>query len=722
MIDHIQMSVRAMSVTKIIKYLNIIPTAAISLVLLIDIITFIRRNVIIIVPYIRELLIVISLLCIAFMIYRLQWLKKKPILFKVKLLALTIVGMYIGYFFPKIVLLSGHNQGTTGSEGYFASFNLLLYSTLTSVIIASLSILTLSILGYLIFVKRSKTTYRNFLLALIIMAAQFIYMHIIHVAGGKSINLASGGVVGMILVIALITSFVINSFRNTWINYLNRNQKFSLFFAGLLLVPASYGLINIPLNQVILAYSLSLGIIVMQTSLFTAIYVTFAELSLLFHLPTAGLHDIKDREINTYHKLSRSISMEFNPDKVVDQIIQQSLLVIGADANWLELIDPTTGKLEIVSSNDLSEFSREDMKAVEGGGIAEWVLKNRRYLLINDVTRDERTTVFSSLQRSIASVLAVPLIAYDKLLGILYAVKSQQYGFSDEHRDTLQAFADQAAIALENARLVKESIVKERLEQELKIAHDAQMKLLPKTMPRLPDYQIEAVCITANEVGGDYFDFFQLTRDRLGIVIGDVSGKGPEAAFLMAEVKGVVEALFRSHESPRDILIKTNKIMYDNLEREMFVTLSCGILDTKTNTLKFARAGHCPLVHYQDAENNVIIVEPRGIGVGLEQGYLFDSNIEESQINISPNDIILFYTDGVIEAKNPDSEEFGEGRLYEKVRQYKDDFAADIMRKIIQSINSFTGSAKPHDDLSMVLVKHDYNLQFKKNIDKINHS
>jgi len=707
-----------MNLKKLENYINIILIIALSLVLIIDVITFLRRSVIIIIPFIREILIALGFLSIAHVLIRTKWEQGKSLLVKIKFTALAIIGIYAGYFLPKLFLLSGLAQRDPESGSYFSSFNLLAYSTLTAFLVTFFSIVLLLLLRSLIFVKRKKSTSRNFLFSISLMATQIIYFHFINLRGKTYIDLSSGGAVGTVILIALIVSFVINSFRNSWVNFLNRKNKLAIFFTGFIIVPATYGLLNLPFDQVIVSYSLTLGVFIMQMALFASIYFTFAELSVLFHLPTAGLFDRKTREISSYHELSRSISMEFDTEKLVHLITRHSLEVINADATWLELRHPNKRKFRLASSQNLTDSEKEEIENLDEKEIETSISETREHILLNDVSRDERGTVYQSLSKNIASLLAVPLKSYDKVIGILYAAKSEQYGFAGEHRDTLQAFADQATVALENARLVEESIEKERLEQELIIAHNAQMKLLPKSMPDLKNYHIDAVCVTANEVGGDYYDFFNLSKTKTGIVIGDVSGKGPEAAFHMAEIKGIVESLSHIYDSPSEILIKTNKIIFENLARDMFVTLSYGVLDTRTNTFKFARAGHCPLLYYNKQTDMVEELEPRGIGVGLEKGELFAQNIAEAEVKIKPDDILIFYTDGIIEATNIQHEEYGEERLSEKILQLKDDEPEQIKRKLIQSIHSFTGTAKPHDDLTMVILKRISTIKPKKIIDK----
>ncbi|MDZ7261946.1 MAG: SpoIIE family protein phosphatase, partial [candidate division KSB1 bacterium] len=519
------------------------------------------------------------------------------------------------------------------------------------------------------------------------------------------IDLEGEGITGKILLFLLITVIVINSFNTFWVNYLNKRQKLACFAGGLLLLPAAVMLATLSQHKIISYYSLTLGMFLRQVGLFLSIYWAMAVVSILLHLPTAGIYDRKMKEVASLHKLSRVISSEFDPDKLVGLITRQSSEVIEANAVWLEVLDLPTGRLRLASSNNLKETERKEIGLYSEQGIGGWILKNKFSVLINEVGKDSRTNYFKKINRNIGSLLAVPLVSYDKILGILYAVKFDEYGFGLDDQNMLQAFADQAAVALENARLVKESIIKERLEQELKVAHDAQMKLLPKTMPQLEGLDIDAICVTANEVGGDYYDFFLLDENRLAVVIGDVSGKGPEAAFYMAEVKGIIESLSRTYASPKELLIKTNEILYGRIDRKIFITLIYSVIDRSQRKLMFSRAGHCPLIYCPGGNGQARFIEPRGLGVGLEKGKLFSQIIEEKSLCLHPGDTVLLYTDGVVEARNSQQEEFGEQHFLEVTAQWAHLNCSEIKNKIVEEVRAFSGPTRPHDDLTMVVMK-----------------
>jgi phosphoserine phosphatase RsbU/P len=251
-----------------------------------------------------------------------------------------------------------------------------------------------------------------------------------------------------------------------------------------------------------------------------------------------------------------------------------------------------------------------------------------------------------------------PLNVLGELKGILVSARKSGNNFNEEDRNAIATFSDYASVALENSRLLEESIEKERLEKELDVAREIQRKILPDKNPEYDSLELSSVFIPAFEVGGDYYDFFPLSKTKLGIVIADVSGKGISAAFVMAEVKGIFESLSKTTESPKQILIKANEILRNTLDSKTFVSAAYGLIDLEKELLYLSRAGHCPVLHLrgETAEN----IRPTGIGLGICDNDFFEETLEETEIRLKENDTIVLYTDGITEAKNHELNDFGE--------------------------------------------------------------
>ena len=216
---------------------------------------------------------------------------------------------------------------------------------------------------------------------------------------------------------------------------------------------------------------------------------------------------------------------------------------------------------------------------------------------------------------------------------------------------------------------IQNEIERERMARELEIARHVQASLLPKTHPNIPGFDISGICIPAKEVGGDYFDYLINNSKRLGIVIGDVSGKGVPAAIYMTLAKGVIHSHTNGDISPKEILVKVNNFMYQSIEPAAFVTLFFGLLNSDSGQIEMVRAGHNPAIHYSKRERKVTFLKPKGIGIALESGKIFQDEIDPQSILLDSADWIIFYTDGVTEAMDNEMEEFGEERLIEVIEK-----------------------------------------------------
>ena len=259
-------------------------------------------------------------------------------------------------------------------------------------------------------------------------------------------------------------------------------------------------------------------------------------------------------------------------------------------------------------------------------------------------------------------------------------------------------------------QLLAEMTEKKRLEEELRIARNMQMSLLPQRPPmHLPGITLTALCAPAREVGGDYYDFLPLEGNRLGLLIADVSGKGTSAAFYMAELKGLVLSLCEIHSSPRDLLIAANRIITGNLDNRSFITMTYAVLDLDARTMTFARAGHTPLLHLPSSagEPRARLLVPDGMVVGLklDDGQRFAALLEEVVIPLEPGDLFMFYTDGLSEQMNVGEDLFGEARLGALIEEHGNLPFDELRERIVREVQAFAGEAAQHDDMTFILLR-----------------
>lgn len=246
---------------------------------------------------------------------------------------------------------------------------------------------------------------------------------------------------------------------------------------------------------------------------------------------------------------------------------------------------------------------------------------------------------------------------------------------------------------------------RQRLQGEIEIARTVQISFLPTKNPEMEKLDIASKCLPAYEVGGDYYDFVFHDKEKLGVVIGDVSGKGTRAAFYMTLTKGFLKALTRSLTSPAQILIQMNDMFYDNVVRGNFISMIYGIFDLRDNILRVARAGHNPILIQKSSSPHFEFNRPGGIALGLEKGSAFTNSIEEIEIPFEKGDIFVFYTDGFTEAVNNKLEEFGEHRLGEVVTGNRIQDSQIIMDEIFLATKNFIGRQEQRDDMTIVVIK-----------------
>lgn len=245
---------------------------------------------------------------------------------------------------------------------------------------------------------------------------------------------------------------------------------------------------------------------------------------------------------------------------------------------------------------------------------------------------------------------------------------------------------------------------RQRLARELEIAREVQMSFLPKRNPIIVGLDIASHCAPALEVGGDYYDFIELGEGRIGIAIGDVSGKGTQAAFYMTLTKGFLQALAWQHESPAAVLVEMNRLFYRNVERGHFISMIYAVFDMNTRELHIARAGHTPVMRRRNGED-VDVIHSRGIALGFEAGETFTATIEEVTVPLHTGDTFLLYTDGYPETMTRTREEFGEERLASALRDFGGSSSEELLSQLYRDTRRFAGRNDQHDDMTMVVVR-----------------
>ncbi|MDX1531493.1 MAG: PP2C family protein-serine/threonine phosphatase, partial [Rhodothermales bacterium] len=242
-----------------------------------------------------------------------------------------------------------------------------------------------------------------------------------------------------------------------------------------------------------------------------------------------------------------------------------------------------------------------------------------------------------------------------------------------------------------------------RLQRELEIAREVQRSFLPARMPAVEGLDIAARCVPAAEVGGDYYDLVPLDEDRLALVIGDVSGKGIQAAFFMTLAKGLLQTLAHEVDAPAEVLRRLNRHFCANAPRGTFISLVYGVFDLQEQTFTFVRAGHNPVLLRRDGRAEAL--QPPGLAIGLTSGPTFDEAVREETVRIQPGDAVVVYTDGLSEAMDATRALYSDGRLAATVAGAAEGSAADLLRDVLADVRAYAGPDGLHDDLTMVVVR-----------------
>ncbi len=244
---------------------------------------------------------------------------------------------------------------------------------------------------------------------------------------------------------------------------------------------------------------------------------------------------------------------------------------------------------------------------------------------------------------------------------------------------------------------------RQRLAREMELAHEVQMSLLPSQTPEAPGLEIATLSMPAMDVGGDYFDIIPLGGDRTGFIIADVSGKGIGAAFHMAELKGIFQTLARMMRSPKRMLMDANDVIYHNWDRSQFVSLAYAVIDIKWRMLELTRAGHEPVLLLR--EGQLLPLEPAGLALGLTKTADFAEKIEEMPYRLLKGDKLVFYTDGLTEATNPEQEAYGDERLRQLLLTIAEQPPKAIIQQVKEALHAFAGDGQQFDDVTMIVVE-----------------
>jgi serine phosphatase RsbU (regulator of sigma subunit) len=332
-----------------------------------------------------------------------------------------------------------------------------------------------------------------------------------------------------------------------------------------------------------------------------------------------------------------------------------------------------------------------------------YVLNQRKAVLSQDTDNNFPTSA-SIAELRIRSFMCAPLLSIDgQVLGILQLDTTDRQRFDQEDLDLLVAVASQAAIAVQNVSMHESMLARDRLERDLRLAEQVQRRFLPQAVPVVEGFEFFAFYRSAYEVGGDYYDFVPLPGNRVGIALGDVSGKGVSAALMMAKFSGDTRYCLVTEDSPAKACDRLNDLLYNAGIDDRFITLCLGVLDIATRTFTFASAGHLPLLVRRA---NGTVEEIGHEGGGFPLGIMPDSAYEQFEIKLEPGDVLAVFSDGVTDGRNVKEEIYDSKenpRLSRRLGTAAGS-AEQLGKAVIQEIREFSEGHYQADDITLVCL------------------
>ena len=399
------------------------------------------------------------------------------------------------------------------------------------------------------------------------------------------------------------------------------------------------------------------------------------------------------KRLNTVHDLRR----------LLETIIDAAIELMAAERGFLILLNDDQMKIEI--ARNMGQTSIHDASLQVSTQICRQVIESGSAVLTTNAQADERFGRYKSVVGlKLRSILCVPFRIKDQTFGTVYLDAGDVGAFSDRDVELLNAFSDQAALAIENARLLHAARRRERIEQELRIASQIQRKLLPRKLPNVPGIDVYGWMHSAKEVGGDYYDFVETQNGKsLYICIGDVSGKGVPAGMVMASARSALRSLVGRVGSTREIVVSLNRLLCEDLDQEMFLSFVLMRFDSETGKIRYTGAGHENILIWRQQQRKIEVRKTGGMVLGLITR--MESDITEAEFDLGPGDGIVLYTDGVTESVNETGEQYQLKRLIASAEKNAHLDPKQALHGILSDVLRFKGRVNQRDDITLLVVK-----------------
>ncbi|MFC2083775.1 SpoIIE family protein phosphatase [Bacteroidota bacterium] len=406
-------------------------------------------------------------------------------------------------------------------------------------------------------------------------------------------------------------------------------------------------------------------------------------------------------------KFTDDVSTIVGLENILDSTLNTFVESLNLNKFAIVLRDHNVNKNFVVERN-LNFCDNQTIIETNIANLAKSILTKRDTnspIVIEDTEFQSIFPNFASILREKGIFTIIPLLIKSKIIGFLFfGLKASGSKFAGKDLKLLASASNQVAVALENARLYESEKEQLKLSRDLENARLIQESLLPAQFPLIKGLEIRGKMIPAMLIGGDYFDIIKVSDNKVFVIVGDVSGKGLSASFYMSKLQTMMQLYCTSDINPKDVLQQINKQIYNKIEKNWFITVSIALIDLSKKVIRFCRAGHPPLVLIRNKE--IFEYKPNGIGIGLENGIIFNKSLEEIEIPLKENDLFAFYSDGLSETMNSEQEFLGEKRLHNLFLENAGYSLNNILDEILQTLSKFREDTPQIDDLTFVLLRY----------------
>lgn len=406
-------------------------------------------------------------------------------------------------------------------------------------------------------------------------------------------------------------------------------------------------------------------------------------------------------------KISGAMTSLLDKGQIIKRLVSTFMEDMFIDTSSVMLLNPAASEYRVLLAEGDRKQDIENLILKSEDPLIKIIEEEKHEITKFDVLESPKYRSVSQICAATFDVLGaslmVPLVYQEKVIGLftLGEMKSGKF-YNSQDIDLLNTISNQGAVAIENARLFEENLEKQRMEEELAIAHELQTSMLPATCPQLKGFEIAALSNSAREVGGDFYDFIEIDSDRLGLVIGDVTGKSVSGALVMSSSRSVFRMLSEEKPSVGENMVRANRRIKKDIKSGMFVALLYAVLNANDKSLCLCSAGQTQPVYRSAKTGMTSLLETKGDTFPL--GILDEAQYEETQLDLGAGDKIIFYTDGIVEAMNKDEELFGFEQLLHIVKESQSSTAESMLDEIMKRVKDFTGDAPQHDDLTVIVL------------------